>query len=178
MKTFLLTGLGNPGRKYAATRHNIGFVVLDRFAEANGFKIGKNKFQGEYALEELFGSKIVVLKPQNFMNLSGEVVGQFLKYFKIDVSDMLVVHDDIDLPLGTLRVSSSAGHGGHNGVRSIQDWLDTKDFYRLRFGVGRPPEQMDPADYVLARFNEEENEEVTAQMEKALEMIGAFFKNK
>lgn len=175
MSIYLLIGLGNPGRKYSKTRHNIGFVVLDELARSNGFEIKRKKFKGQFLLEELFGNKICFLKPQNFMNLSGEVVDSFVNYFKITYDNILVVHDDIDLPLGKLRISFGSGHAGHNGIRSIQDWIYTKDFYRLRFGVGRPPENIDSADYVLSKFTDDEVPVVDKAVERAMEAIKAFY---
>lgn len=157
MESYLLVGLGNPGRKYCKTRHNIGFAVLDRLAEIKNFSVSKNKFNAKFALEELFGKKICLIKPQSFMNVSGEVVDAFYNYFKIeDGKHLLVIHDDIDLEEGQMKLSFGSGHAGHNGVRSIFDWLYTKEFYRLRIGVGRPSAEIDPADYVLGKFDDEE----------------------
>lgn len=171
----LLIGLGNPGRKYKKNRHNVGFIILDEFARKFGFDIDKKKFKGKYQLAELFGKKICCVKPENFMNLSGEVVESFRSYFKVETADMLVVHDDIDLPLGKLRISFGSGHGGHNGIRSIIDWIDQKDFYRLRFGVGRPPAGFDPADYVLSNFTAEDLVEVEKAVVRSLEALEIFY---
>ena len=175
MSLNLLIGLGNPGRKYSKTRHNIGFVILDELAAKLDCEIKKKKFKGSYLLEEFFGKKICLLKPQNFMNLSGEVADSFVNYFKIETKEMLVVHDDIDLPLGKLRFSFGSGHAGHNGIRSILDWIYTKDFYRLRFGVGRPPENIDPADYVLGKFSDDEKRAVDEAVKRAIEAIRIFY---
>ena len=176
MSINLLIGLGNPGRKYSKTRHNIGFVILDELAKAHGFEIKKKKFKANYLLEELFGKKICLLKPENFMNLSGEVVDSFINYFKTDKQEMLVIHDDIDLPVGKLRFSFGSGHAGHNGIRSIIDWVDTKEFYRLRFGVGRPSEQIDSADYVLGKFDKSETAIVDESVEQALKAVESFYR--
>lgn len=176
MNLLLLIGLGNPGRKYRKTRHNIGFVILDHLAGAHDLKINKRKFKARYSVEELFGKKICLIKPQNFMNLAGEVVDSFWNYYKVDASDVLVVHDDIDLPLGRLRFSLGAGHGGHNGIRSIFDWVYTKGFYRLRVGIGRPPADIDPAEYVLRPFEEDEMRVLEEMIDKAVEGIECFYK--
>lgn len=175
MNIQLLIGLGNPGRKYKETRHNVGFVILDELAKVNGFEINKKKFKGRYSLVELFDRKICCIKPQNFMNLSGEVVDSFLNFYKALPAEMLVVHDDIDLPLGTLRLSFGSGHAGHNGIRSIHDWIYTKDFYRLRVGVGRPPANVDSADYVLGKFTKDEVAIVETTVEDAQRAIAAFY---
>lgn len=175
MNIQLLIGLGNPGKKYLQTRHNIGFVVLVQLAHAHHFKIGKTKFKARYSITELFGKKICLIKPQSFVNLSGEVVDSFWNYYKAEASDVLVVHDDIDLPLGKVRFTLGAGHGGHNGVRSILDWVYTKDFYRLKIGVGRPPEGIDPADYVLNPFDDDELGIVEEVTDKAVDAIEVFY---
>ena len=176
MNLELLIGLGNPGRKYRQTRHNIGFVILDRLAEIHDIKINKKKFNGKYQLVELFEKKICLVRPENYMNLSGEVVEQFRSYFKADVEDILVIHDDIDLPVGKLRFAFASGHGGHNGIRSMVDWLETNKFHRLKVGVGRPPEVMDPADYVLAKFDKDEGRVVDESVAEALKAIEAFYR--
>lgn len=175
MDVLLLIGLGNPGRKYRETRHNLGFRVLDRLAEVHGFKIGKKRFKAKYAIVELFGKKICCIEPQDFMNLSGEVVDSFWNYYKVKGEDVLVVHDDIDLPVGKLRLSLGAGHGGHNGIRSIHEWVYTKNFYRLRLGVGRPPSHMDPADYVLGKFDDAELPVVEDVVRGAVELVEVFY---
>jgi len=172
----LLIGLGNPGRKYRQTRHNIGFVILDRLAEIHDIKINKKKFNGKYQLVEFFEKKICLVKPENYMNLSGEVVLQFRNYFKVDAQDILVIHDDIDLPVGKLRFAFASGHGGHNGIRSMVDWLETNKFHRLKVGVGRPPEVMDPADYVLAKFEKGEGGIVDESVTEAIKAIEAFYR--
>lgn len=171
----LLIGLGNPGKKYQKTRHNIGFVVLDRLAEIHKFEIGKNKFKAKFSVRQLFGKDICLIKPQNFMNLSGEVVDSFWNYYKVEPGDVLVIHDDIDLPLGRLKFSAGSGHAGHNGVRSIFDWVYTQDFCRLRIGVGRPPEGIDPADYVLESFKDDELPVADDVIDKAAEAIEMFY---
>lgn len=175
MRVQLLIGLGNPGRKYRKTRHNIGFVILDRLAGLNGFEIKKKKFKSQFELTELFGKKLCLIKPLTFMNLSGQAVGSFMDYFKCPAADILIVHDDIDLPLGKLRFARDSGHGGHNGIRSIIDTLGTKEFCRLKFGIGRPPEGVDPADYVLTPFAKSELEFVDEAAEKAVLAIKAFY---
>lgn len=174
----LLIGLGNPGKKYQKTRHNIGFAVLDQLAEEHGFKIGRRKFKARFAEETLFGKNICLIKPQSFMNLSGEPVFQFLNYYGIDGRDLLVVHDDIDMALGKMRFLFRSGHGGHNGVRSIIDCVGTNAFHRLKLGIGRPPEGVSPADYVLRPFEPEEVSVVEEMIRRAICAIEVFYKGK
>ncbi|MBI2092662.1 MAG: aminoacyl-tRNA hydrolase [Deltaproteobacteria bacterium] len=152
----LLVGLGNPGRKYAKTRHNIGFAIIDAFVEKiGGFKF-KEDFDSFFAISEIDNEKVCIAKPQTFMNLSGNSVAAIASFYKIAGVDITVVHDDIDMPLGKIKIVKGAGTGGHNGVDSIISNLGTKDFWRLKVGIGRPPEGFDPADYVLGGFNEDE----------------------
>ena len=176
MTVKLLIGLGNPGRKYSRHRHNIGFTILDRLADEYNMELDKKKFKALYAYETLFGNKCCLIKPQTYMNLSGETVSSFLNYYKAGPEEMLVVHDDIDLPLGKIRISKGSGHGGNNGVRSIIEHLKVKDFYRLRVGVGRPPEPVDPASYVLMPFADEEFDVVESVIKRSLEAIEVFYK--
>lgn len=133
-----IVGLGNPGKKYDKTRHNAGFMVLDEWAERNNWSFSQKKFNGLYTMERIDGEKVVLLKPQTYMNLSGESLRPLMDYYDLDVEDILVIYDDLDLPPGKIRLRKKGGHGGHNGIRSIIDHLGTKEFKRLRVGVGRP----------------------------------------
>jgi len=171
----LLIGLGNPGRKYSKTRHNIGFVVLDNLADKFGFDLKKKKFKSYYSIQELFGKKVCLVKPLSYMNLSGEFVDAFWNYYKVEGRDVLIVHDDIDLPFGKIRLSYASGHGGHNGIRSIVDWVGNNEFYRLRIGVGRPTNAMDPADYVLQAFDKVERKELEEIVSRAISAIQVFY---
>lgn len=152
----LIVGLGNPGRSYSSHRHNIGFDVVDFLAGEMGVSIEKKSFGALLGEGSLNSEKVFLAKPQGYMNLSGESVAPIMGYYKISRNDLIVVHDDVDLELGRIKVSMGAGHGGHNGVRSIIDHLGNNDFFRIRAGVGRPPEHWDTADYVLAPFSPEE----------------------
>lgn len=176
MNISLLIGLGNPGTEYRKTRHNIGFVILDALASRSGFDINKKKFGSEFVISDIFDNKICLIKPQTFMNVSGEAVGSFWNYYKVDGQNVFVIHDDLDLPLGKLRISFGSGAGGHNGISSIIEHAGTKDFYRLRFGIGRPIEHMEPADFVLSAFDKEEKEVVSEGIEQALKAIEVFYK--
>ena len=152
----LVAGLGNPGREYAATRHNVGFMVCDELARRHGASF-RSKFSGELAEVRLGGGRIALLKPQTFMNESGRSVAPAVRFFKTEPSDLLVVHDEVDLEPGRLQARRGGGLAGHNGLRSIAQHLKTNEFLRLRVGVGRP-ERGDPrpvADFVLSPFSDD-----------------------
>ena len=139
----LIVGLGNPGPKYEITRHNAGFLVLDEVAKRFDVGWSGQRFQGELAKGNIHGETCVLLKPMTFMNLSGRSVAQALRFFKIDESDLIVLHDDIDVPSGKVKARTGGGHGGHNGIRSIIAETGLKDFFRIKLGVGRPKEKSD-----------------------------------
>lgn len=152
----LIVGLGNPGKKYEKTRHNIGFLVIDELAKRFNVDISENKFKSHYATVHHNGEKIFLMKPQTFMNLSGESVRPFIDYYKIDIDDIIVIYDDLDLPAGKIRLREKGGHGGHNGIRSLIDHLGTKEFKKIRIGIGRPEGPMSIVDYVLQDFSKKE----------------------
>ena len=151
-----MVGLGNPGPEYAKTRHNVGFAVVERLAIDAGARFSERRFLAEAALAQLDGIPIALLKPQTFMNQSGLAVADWLEALQLPASRLIVVHDDLDLPLGRLRVVGSAGSGGHRGVASIQETLATQDFPRVRVGIGRPNEGEDAVERVLETFTPEE----------------------
>ncbi|GAB6156167.1 aminoacyl-tRNA hydrolase [Desulfosporosinus burensis] len=134
----VIVGLGNPGPQYADTRHNIGFLLVDQLAEINNLQF-RVKFQGLWAEGSVEGERLLLLKPQTFMNLSGRSVSELARFYKVSGDDLLIVQDDMDLPLGKMRLRDQGGAGGHNGIRSIQAELGTEKFWRLKLGVGRPP---------------------------------------
>jgi len=169
-----LIGLGNPGRKYATTRHNIGFMVIDELLYRHQWTLNNTKFNGEYALEHFEGEKVILLKPQTFMNLSGESIRPLLDYYNIDIEDILVIYDDLDLATGRIRLRQKGGHGGHNGVRSTIDHLGTKSFNRLRIGIGRPLGPMPVVDYVLGTFAKEQQDDVIIGVKQAADACEAF----
>jgi peptidyl-tRNA hydrolase, PTH1 family len=168
---WLVVGLGNPGREYASHRHNVGFMVVDalaRRAKADSFR---DKFSGELARASLGDEDAVLLKPQTYMNLSGDAVQPCAAFYKIAPENVLVVHDELDLPYGTLRLKRGGGHGGHNGLRSIMQRLGA-DFCRMRFGIGRPPPSyQDSAGFVLSAFNTEERESLDKYVEVAAKSV-------
>jgi len=151
----LLVGLGNPGLKYAANRHNIGFVTLDAIARRHGFGTWRRKFQSEVAEGSLAGAKVLALKPQTYMNDSGRAVGEAARFFQIAPDNIVVLHDELDLPLGKVRAKTGGGHAGHNGLRSIEAHIGP-DFHRLRLGIGHPGEKALVHHYVLDDFTKAE----------------------
>jgi len=170
----LVAGLGNPGAKYAGTRHNIGFMVAEELAQRNSISLKKNGYQGVYGVGRVAGEQVTILLPQTFMNLSGVSVAAACKSLGVDPGDLIVVHDDIDLSFGTLKVRIGGGHGGHNGIRSICGVLGCSDFVRVKVGVGRPPAGGDVAGYVLNSFGAAERarlETVVANSAAAVETL-------
>lgn len=164
----LIVGLGNPGREYETTRHNVGFVWVDELARLQklNFK-SETKFQGLTARGQLHGHEMIILKPQTFMNHSGRSVGALAQFYKMAPGEMLVVHDELDLPPGVARLKMSGGHGGHNGLKDIIAHLGSKDFWRLRIGIGHPGDRAEVSNYVLNDPRREERELMDEAMQKA-----------
>jgi PTH1 family peptidyl-tRNA hydrolase len=148
----LLVGLGNPGPEYARTRHNVGYLVADRLARAYRAEFTQGKFASEIAEARIGGERVFVMKPTTYMNHSGEAVGPALRYWKLGLEDLVVVHDDLELAEYRVQLKVGGGHGGHNGLKSLNGHLSGAEYARVRVGVGRPPPLMDPADYVLGKF--------------------------
>jgi PTH1 family peptidyl-tRNA hydrolase len=167
----LVVGLGNPGSRYAETPHNAGFVVVDRFIEKHRLGRTAPKFQGEFARGKALGQEVALLKPQTFMNLSGESVSAALRYLPIEPRDVIVVFDEMDIPSGKLRLRKSGGHGGHNGLRSIIEALGSSDFPRIRVGVGRPAEGREPTGHLLGKPRESERARLSATIDLAVEAL-------
>ncbi len=151
----LIVGLGNPGLEYEYTRHNIGFYMLDRYVLNRHFSGWKRKFNGLYLVEDLFGEKVIFLKPQSYMNLSGKVVFQFVQFYHISCSDILVISDDLDLNIGNFKLKDRGSSGGHNGLKDIEKCLHTQEYKRLKIGISHD-RSMDTKDYVLGKFSKEE----------------------
>ena len=171
----LLAGLGNPGKKYEGSRHNIGFRLIDRLAERHGAKLGKRKFrshlwQGLFRRDDSEAA-ILLLKPQTYMNLSGSALREAADYYDIRPEDIIVVHDDLDLPFGKLRIRARGGDSGQRGVRSIIEAMGTDVFFRLRLGVGRPPVRVSPEDFVLQSFLRDEEERLPEILDRAMEAL-------
>lgn len=167
----MVVGLGNPGPKYDGTRHNIGFLVLDYLAAAPGVGPWRSRFQADVADTTEGAEAVLLVKPQTFMNLSGRAVRAALDFYKLSPADVLVVCDDIALPLGKLRARAKGSHGGQNGLRDIQEQLGTQEYPRLRVGIGSPGEHWDAADYVLSRFKPAERAVVEEAVAKAAQGV-------
>jgi len=150
----VIVGLGNPGVRYKANRHNIGFQVVDRLAEANHIRNSTKRLKSFYGVGKIDSEEVVLAKPMTFMNRSGEAVTRLVDFFNVGMEDLIVVHDDLDLPLGRLRFKRRGGDGGHQGLRSIIEAMGKNTFLRLKVGIGRPPRGMEAADYVLSDFDE------------------------
>ncbi|MDP2311337.1 MAG: aminoacyl-tRNA hydrolase [Pseudomonadota bacterium] len=166
----LVVGLGNPGARYAKTRHNVGFLAVERAASRARAAVDKKLYGALVGDGILAGTKVMFAMPQQFMNLSGQPVASILGFYKIPASDLIVVHDDMDLPFGRLRVRVGGGHGGHNGIRDIHRLVGT-EFVRVRVGVGRPPEKMDPADWVLAPWSAAESAALDPLLDSAVDAV-------
>lgn len=159
-------GLGNPGLKYQETKHNVGFMLLDILVKEKGYAY-RNDFRGKVAEGRQADHRILYMKPYTYMNLSGMAVGQLVNYYKIPSEKILVIYDDMDLPLGKIRMRSDGSAGGHNGMKSIIGELGTQNFWRLKIGVGRPKENWDVINHVLSSFNKEEKKVLEEVLEKA-----------
>lgn len=156
----LVVGLGNPGKQYEKTKHNIGFMVVDAIADSVPHTPWREEQWAEVCSITVAGEKVLLVKPQTFMNVSGESVGPLMRYYKIDPSDVYCIYDDMDLPVGKLRIRPNGSSGGHNGIKSLISHLGTENFPRFRVGIGRPLPQWTVIDHVLAPFSEESQEKV------------------
>ena len=169
----LVVGLGNPGPRYERTRHNAGFLVLDALAERVGGRFKAHKSRADVLEGRLAGLPVVLAKPQSFMNDSGGPVVNVARFYKVPVEAVTVVHDELDLPYGALRLKRGGGDGGHNGLRSTTSSLGSKEYARVRFGIGRPPGRQDAADYVLREFGAAERKELGYFLDRAADAVEA-----
>ena len=174
MNSFLIAGLGNPGREYRDTRHNIGFMVADRLAAELGIRVGRLQQKALVGNGLYMGNKVIIAKPVTFMNRSGQAVTSLIRYYGIEQSNFLVAHDDLDLPFGVLRLRPGGGSAGQKGLQSIIELAGTQEFSRLRCGIGRPPGQMDSADYVLQPFTAQDQKELPVVLDQAVKTIMTF----
>jgi PTH1 family peptidyl-tRNA hydrolase len=170
----LVVGLGNLGREYAQTRHNVGFQIVTRLAESHGLSFSRMQNEALVATGRIGDARVVLAKPQTWMNESGKAIGPLARFYKVEPARLLVVYDDLDIPAGTLRLRSEGGSGGHKGMRSIIERLGRQDFPRLRVGIGRPPGRMDAADYVLQPFTRDEEILMGGARDRAVEAIECF----
>jgi len=168
----LVVGLGNPGRAYRWTRHNLGFLLIERIARQNRIELSRRGFQSVYGRGKIGNEEVILSKPQTYMNLSGEAVRRLLQFFRIPPENLVVLHDDLDLPLGKIRIRLRGGHGGHQGIKSIIDALGDDGFIRLKVGIGRPVERsQDPTDYVLEPLNQKAKEEFKAIADRCAQVL-------
>ncbi|WP_078556483.1 aminoacyl-tRNA hydrolase [Bacillus alkalicellulosilyticus] len=163
----LIVGLGNPGTKYDQTRHNVGFEVIDYCARLLGITLSESKWKGQYGFTTINGEKVFLVKPLTYMNLSGECIRPLMDFYKIDDSELLVAYDDLDLPVGKIRLRQKGGHGGHNGIKSLIAHVGTTDFKRIRIGIDRPQQGENVANYVLGTFRPDEKEDIHMAIEQA-----------
>ena len=173
---WLIVGLGNPGKEYAANRHNVGFMVADLVASRVGAKFGRSKRAHSDVAEGRLGfggPKLVLAKPLTYMNLLGAPVVSLAQFFKVPVSNVIAVHDELDVPFGQIRAKRGGGEGGHNGLRSMSKSLGSKEYARVRFGIGRPPGRQDAADYVLSDFSAAERKELDFLVDRAADVVEA-----
>lgn len=171
----LIVGLGNPGKEYENTRHNIGFQTIDKFAQKLGVSITKSKYNGFYAETLIDGEKVILLKPQSYINLSGEVIRKFVDFYKIPVSDILIIHDDLDLAVGTYKIKQKGSSGGHNGLKNIELHLGTQEYKRIKIGISNN-KMIDTKDYVLGRLSKEEIKELESIEDIVLTILNDYFK--
>jgi len=167
----LIVGLGNPGPRYAGTRHNAGFLVADLLAERLGARFKAHRGRCDVVEGRLAGAPVVLAKPKAYMNASGGPVVSIARFYKVPVERITVVHDDLDLPYGALRLKRGGGDGGHNGLRSTTSALGTNDYARVRFGIARPPGRQDPAEYVLREFAGVERKELPFYIDRAADAV-------
>ena len=168
---YLIVGLGNPGKQYDMTRHNIGFHTIDYIADKYGAKLTKLKFKAVYGEATISGEKVYLVKPQTYMNLSGDSVGEMAQFYKIPPENIIVINDDISLDVGIIRVRPKGSAGGHNGIKSIIAHLGTQEFPRVKVGVGEKPARMDLADYVLGHFSKEEQATMDDAVKEAADAV-------
>lgn len=171
----LIVGLGNPGRQYARNRHNVGFQCLDRLAQAYNLSFAQRRARASLASGKIADVRVVLAKPLTYMNLSGQAVGQLVSFYKLSLEDILVIYDDLDLPLGTIRLRPEGGSGGHKGMHSIIEALGSQAFPRLRVGIGRPPDN-DAVSYVLSDFTADEQITLESVYERVVAAVELFLR--
>jgi peptidyl-tRNA hydrolase, PTH1 family len=173
-ETYLIVGLGNPGREYQNNRHNVGFKQIDKLAEKLGVRFTRLESKALVTRAEYRGQRVILAKPQTYMNLSGQAVRALTRFYKLPLSNLIVAYDDVDLPFGSLRLRSKGGAGGQKGMASIIEQLGTQEFSRLRIGIDRPPGRMDAAAYVLQNFSPSEQEILLATLERGVQALFVF----
>lgn len=174
---FVIIGLGNPGPRYANTRHNVGFDTIDLMADKYGIKVTKLKHKALSGDGTIEGHRVILVKPQTFMNLSGECVREIIEWYRAPLTNVIIIYDDIDIALGKVRVRPKGSSGSHNGMRSVLYHVQSEDFPRVRIGIGKPPEGWQLADYVLGRFGDDDKKIVSDSISKAAEAAAAIIKS-
>jgi PTH1 family peptidyl-tRNA hydrolase len=169
----LIVGLGNPGKEYYKTRHNVGFDVLENYLNEKNLSLSKEKFNGLYTETNINGEKIIFLEPQKYMNLSGEVVKKYVDFYKIDISDILIIQDDLDQELGKIKLKENSSSGGHNGIKNIELHLGTKNYKRLKIGISNN-KNVDTKDYVLGKLSKEDRNILDQSIKKCSNIIDDF----
>jgi len=173
---YLVVGLGNPDKEYENTRHNMGFNVINEIAKDCDIKISQSKFKGLYTVEHINGEKVILLKPQTYMNLSGESIIEFKSFYKIADENIIIIYDDIDLEPGTIRIRKKGGPGTHNGMKSVVHCLQTENFIRIRVGIGKPVYKDDMINYVIGPISEDEKKILEKGVDKAKEAVLSILK--
>jgi peptidyl-tRNA hydrolase, PTH1 family len=164
----LIIGLGNPGKQYEQTRHNVGFMVIDKLSKELSIPLDRHKFNGIYGIGHISGEKIILLKPLTYMNLSGECIRPLMDYYEINDDEIVVIYDDLDLPVGKIRLRAKGSAGGHNGIKSMISHLASQEFNRIRVGVDRPNNGMKISDYVLGQFTKEEEQGIQEAIDRSV----------
>lgn len=173
----LIVGLGNPEKDYAKTRHNMGFNVINNLAERYNIEVNKSKFKSLYGDGLIEGKKVILLKPQTYMNLSGEAVDEIVSFYKLSLEDIIVVYDDLDIEPGKIRIRKSGSPGSHNGIKSVTHYLKSNNFARVRVGIGKPETNVDLIEYVIGAIDDEQRELLKSGVEMATEAIIEILKN-
>ncbi len=172
MHPFIIAGLGNPGNQYEKTRHNIGFQSIDFIASFLSVEFSNSKFKSNYAKAQIEGEKVILVKPMSYMNNSGEPIQKFINFFSVNIENLIIIHDDLDLPFGTIKIKKGGGSAGHNGIKSIINHLNNNNFIRVRFGIGKPDNiNFETSNYVLSKFSNEENKSLENEIDKIRRIV-------
>ena len=172
----IIAGLGNPGQKYDKTKHNTGFMTMDHYLNEKGLSLDKDKFEGHWTKQKINGEDVILLEPQTFMNESGRSVSQVANFFKVDPADVLIIQDDMDMPIGKIRIRANGKSGGHNGIKSIISHVGTEKFKRVRVGIDHP-QKMSVVDWVLSRFTKEQEVKLDDGLTRAVAAIDDWIEN-
>lgn len=174
---YLIVGLGNPEPEYSKTRHNMGFDVINKVAKEHEIELTRTKFNGIYGSGVIEEQKVILLKPQTYMNLSGQSIIKFIEFYKIPIQNVLVIYDDMDIEIGNIKLRKKGGPGTHNGAKSVVHELISEDFPRIRVGIGKPQDEYDAIDYVIGKLEDETYEKLEVGIEKASNAVTEFLKN-